>query len=289
MSILRQHAYFHPQLSPMAHFRVLLFVLLHCATAGAWAQFHPQYLPGQQLTPLLYGQGQSRISVAAQAGTTTFDALYEEPIRGFHLDAAHALNGRWGLVGALGVHDMDVRTEIRMYYGSGAAPRITTFRDRGRWAYGELGGGQYRIFSGNWIGEVYGLLGYGSTWNEWADGWWTRSRLYGVTAQANIGRASGFFEWAFANRLRYFTISSIQAPFVQPDNWRGFELELMGQGPFLVWEPALVVRGGWKQVRISFQAGFSGDVLGTMPERADLNVGLGLNLFLPGRSPADRP
>jgi hypothetical protein len=263
-----------------------LFCLLAFAVSwhAANAQFHAQYIPGQQVVPMLFGKGMTRLSGVAQGSISAID-FRDAPIGGFHLDGAYALDRCWGLVGSLDLHRMDATTEYATYFSSGAPPRKYTERDQGRWSYGELGAGRYRVFDDNWVGEVYGLFGYGTTWNEWPDGWWTRTRMHGVSAQANIGRVSGFFEWALVNRLRFFTISDIRTGgSLDEEDPRDFELVLTRQGPFLVWEPGVMVRVGWKYVRLTFQAGFSGDVIGTMPERADLNVGLGLSLFLPART-----
>jgi len=246
-------------------------------------QQHFQYVPGQQGIPLLYRKGQLRADLAVQWCTNTWDITYEMPIRGTAIRAAYAWDDRWGIIGGFDHHSMDVTSQSGIYSSNGSPPRYTYYRDQGRWTYGEIGAGRYRMFARNWIGEVYGLIGYGTTANEWPNGFRTEARQFGLSAQANWGRAVGYFEFAVANRFRFFTLSDIRSSRVLgPNEWLAFELELMGQGPFLTWEPALLIRGGWKHVRFSFQVGFSADVYGTMPERADLNVGLGLNMFLPG-------
>ncbi len=241
----------------------------------AMGQHIHEYVPGQQGIPLLYRKGQVRADLIGQWSERGYRILFT-PIRGLAIKAAYAVDDRWGLVGSFDHHRMDLTVAAGRYNSNGSAPVFTYYDYQGNWTYGEIGAGRYRLFANNWIGEVYGLLGYGITENEWPIGSRKHARKFGLSAQANWGRAIGFFEYAIANRLRYLRLS---------ETWSTTRSGVIDvTRGLLVWEPALVVRGGWKYVRLSLQAGFSADVVGTIDTRADLNVGLGVNVFFRHRT-----
>jgi hypothetical protein len=242
--------------------------------AGAAIGQEPfQYVPGQQCIPLLYAKGQVRTDVAAQRSEIIRRIRRYVPIKGRSIKVAYALDDRWGLVGGFDDHSREVTIASGIYNSNGSPPVITYRHIRGNWTYGEIGAGRYQMFARNWIGEVYGLLGYGVTENVWPIGFRSHNRHYGLSVQANLGRSIGFIELAMGNRLRYLKIreklSSSTAGLV----------DLQRQGSLLAWEPALMVRGGWKHVRLSFQAGYSAYVTGTTDSQTNLNLGLGLQLF----------
>jgi|694.fasta_scaffold69063_2 hypothetical protein len=264
-------------------------VLLGMACAGELlAQNTPnfQYIPGSQDPPLLYYKGQSRFSLNA-VGTASIRDFWEGPVFGGEFRVAHAPTDRFGLVAGVQHYKLD-RIEVSYTFG-GPNPIVEEYRYQGTWNLVELGAGRFKKFRGNWIGEVYGLIGYGNTENIFPDGFRTRSNLVSASVQPIIGRASGFFEIAISNRIRFFNLTNIRTTGDPSNYFVDFDLMLMEQGPFLMWEPSLLLRGGWQRVRLSFQTGFSGDILGGTPGRLDLTVGLGLCLWLPGKRTQEVP
>jgi hypothetical protein len=246
-----------------------------------------QFVPGLQDCPLLYRKDQARITLSG-AATAALDDLGPGPLFGAELRGAYALTDRIGLVGGGYLYHLD-RTEVGYTFG-GAFPVTTEYRYQGDWRFAEVGAGTFRLFSGNWIGEVYGLVGMGATRNEFPDGYWMSSDMVSLAVQPIIGRASGYLEYAFSSRFRYFDLLGFRSA-DQPTNYMSdFDWTLVQQGPFLIWEPSLMIRGGWQRTRVTFQVGYCGDVLGTGPMiQADLTLGLGLCLWLPGKRTQEAP
>ena len=264
--------------------KVCLGFILQMAFSNALhAQLAPnfQYVPGQQDVPLLYRADQARVTLSVGASFNLFEFL-EGPVFGGELRGAYALTDRFGVLGGGYAYRLD-RVYTSTIYG-GASLITQEYRHQGRWDHWELGAGTFKLMANNWIGELYGLVGWGGVRNEFPDGYWLSSRMRSFSVQPIIGRASGFLEYAFSSRFRFFHLDHFEASTVPPGDFREFDTILAGQGPFLMWEPSLTIRGAWKRTRIVFQVGFSGDMYRTTPTRSDLTLGLGLCLWFPGRA-----
>jgi hypothetical protein len=252
-----------------------LLISLAATTLLCTSCYHVYYAPNTANAPLLAEKGETRINALyTTGGDSDFD--------GGELQLAHAVGKHVGIM--INGLTAGKSEEVTDYSSSG---NNSTQTEKGSGSYIELAGGLFKNFDNKkkWIGEIYGGIGYGSVKND-----------YGSGDHSKVSDTKVFLQPAIGYKSRNFEVTL--SPKVSLVNWKvkenrisSFnedvkdELNYITQNPrFFIFEPALLLRGGGKNVKLQLGISFSDyDVNGLMHRTGlteTLNSSLGVSINL---------
>ena len=127
--------------------------------------------------------------------------------------------------------------------------------------YGEAAVGYYRPLNGLFIAEVYGGTGISSQHHKFADIGHADAKSAKFFVQPNIGLSIPLLDVAISTRLsniNYFGIDN-QVNTASGSSWAMQDyanVEYLRNRTFLLLEPALTIRTGWKWLKLQYQLAY---------------------------------
>lgn len=209
----------------------IIMILTTLVLAGCSPKY---YTPNTQNVPLLTEKGEANITLAGNVNQVEFQGSY-------------AVSENIGIIANGGLF-------------------IPSDQDNGNGGSGkfvELGAGYFTPIDENFVFETYGILGFGSVENH------LRSTInehpltsgdisanvfrYGI--QPNFGYKSKHFSAAVSSRLVNLTYSKVEGDLIfDNDNQVNY---LQNNNSNFMLEPALTLRGGFEQLKLQMQFGYS--------------------------------
>lgn len=243
--------------------------LLFIVTISTTSCYHVYYAPNTAHSPLLSQKGETRINAYYSGGSNS-------DFEGAEFQGATAIGKQTGIM----VNTMFVgNSETVSDYNSG-----NSWLETGKASYIEFAGGVFKSYGnkGKWIGEVYGGFGLG-----------TAKNTYRSNESSKVGITKFFLQPAFGFKTNHFEVSLV--PKVSFVNWKvkeekltaansydgdAFDLMQIHQNPnFLCFEPALIVRGGGKNIKLHAGLSFSNLNDNLYPvENLTSSIGISINL-----------
>ena len=208
--------------------------------------YHVYYAPNTAHSPLLTDKGEVRLNAYYSGGSNS-------EFEGAEFQGAAAVGKHTGVM----INTMFVgNSETVSDYNSGSSHVET-----GKGSYIEFAGGMFTAFDTrkHWIGEVYGGFGFG-----------TANNTYGPNGSSKVGITKLFVQPAVGFKSNYFEVSFV--PKVSLVNWKvkqenlsptsygsdADDLMKIHDNPnFICFEPALILRGGGKKVKLHAGLSFS--------------------------------
>lgn len=209
-----------------------LFVL---AALFGFASCSPKfYSPNTQNVPLISEKGETNLSLSGNGNQVEFQGAY-----GVSENMAIKVNG-----GLFIPSDLD--------NGNGGSGKFI-----------EVGGGYFKETSPNWVFETYGIVGVGSFENHLPSTTNDHPQTEGdisagifrVGVQPNFGYKSKNFSAAVSSRFVNLSYNKIKGDLIYDGKSQTDYLKNHSSN-FLV-EPALTVRGGFENMKLQLQYGYS--------------------------------
>ncbi len=172
--------------------------------------------------------------------------------------------------------------EVSDYSSSG---NNNTHTEKGSGSYIEFAGGLFKNFDHKkkWIGEIYGGVGFGSVKNDYGSGDHSKVSDTKVFLQPAIGYKSKNFEVALVPKLSVLNWKVKESRISSANNDVKDELNYITQNSgFFIFEPALLLRGGDKNVKVQLGLSFSNYGVNGLMHRTGLtetlNTSLGVSI-----------
>ena len=245
---------------------LLMIAVIMCSCA------HVYYAPNTANAPLFSEKGETRVNALYTAGA------YSE-FSGGEIQVAHAVSKNVGVM----INGFSVGTtgEVSDWNWNG-----TTHTEKGNGSYLEFAGGLFKPFDANkqWIGEVYGGFGLGSSKHDYGFGDNSKVNVAKLFIQPSIGYKSTYFEAAFIPKISFINwhvkeshISNNNSGYLKAD------FESIREKPgFMSFEPALILRGGGKDFKIQLGLSLSTGNLSSgsvdLTESTNGSIGVSFNI-----------
>lgn len=219
----------------IARFIPVLLLVISCSSC-----VHYYYAPNSNNVPLLKEKGEGRIQ-AAYASTATQEN--EDDANGFELQSAYAIGNRTALQFNL-IHVSETEDD-----GSGSG----TYAEGAAGYFKAIGARRHLVF------EAYGGLGYGGVKNEFSDNGVAKTSIFKFFAQPSFGYTSKYFDAAVSSKFSLVNLGYGSASISKDNNPYDYEYveSLKGGKSYFLWEPGLMVRGGFPNVKLSLQVTYS--------------------------------
>lgn len=205
---------------------------------------HYYYGPNSNNVPLLQKKGDGRILAAIASA---------EESTGFELQSAYALGNHFGAM--FNFYTAKGKNETT----SGYPERTVTTIQKGNGTYGEIGGGYFSLLnnSAHWVFETYAQAGAGTVENEYLQMEKSKVKVVKLSVQPSIGytNKAGTFQAAISSRLNNVNLSLKESNVTLDNNLYDFNeiQDLKNNSNDIYWEPSLILRGGFKNVRLQLQ------------------------------------
>jgi len=197
---------------------------------------HYYYAPNSNNVPLFKEKNEGRIQ-ASYASTATGGNTKDA--NGFELQSAYAVGNHTAL-------------QFNLFSASESEDDGS-----GSGTYVEAACGYFKPVDArrHWIFETYGGLGYGGVKNEFGGGVIAKTSILKLFAQPSFGFTSKYFEMAFSSKLSLVNLGYISSNISKDNNPLDYDYveSLRGGKSYFLWEPGLMLRGGFKNVKLSLQ------------------------------------
>jgi hypothetical protein len=217
---------------------ILLLVLLVVVFLNGCGHYY--YVTNVQNVPLFKEKNEYRITAAYGGGDVYESSSYE-------LQGAYSVTNHIGIISNF------------MYAKAGEVSE----RNYGKGTYFEGAIGYFEPIGGIGVFEIYGGYGIGKQHHEYND-YWTGS-YYGSSdlslnkffLQPSLGLTFNAFDAAFSSRLCRLSFNRIDYQTAKNSSYNSEdkikEFNDMSSKSHLFVEPALTLRGGWKNVKVQYQ------------------------------------
>lgn len=201
---------------------------------------HYYYAPNSNNVPLLKEKGEGRIQ-ASYTSTATQDN--ENTANGFELQSAYATGNCFALQFNL-MHVSETEDE-----GSGSG----TYAEAAAGYFKAIGPRRHLVF------EAYGGLGYGGVKNEFSDNGVAKTSIFKFFAQPSFGYTSKYFDAAVSSKFSLVNLGYGSATISKDNDPYDYDYveSLKGGKSYFLWEPGLMLRGGFPNVKLSLQVTYS--------------------------------
>jgi len=201
---------------------------------------HYYYAPSTNNVPLFKEKNEGRIQ-ASSASTATQGN--ENTANGFELQTAYAIGNHTALQLNM-LHVSDDEDE-----GSGSG------------TYLEAAGGYFKALGAHrhWVFETYGGFGYGGVKNVFSNETTAKTSIKKLFLQPSIGFTSKYFDAALSSKFSLADLGYVNSNLSKdndPDDYDYVE-SLRGGKSYFLWEPGLMLRGGFPNVKLSVQVTYS--------------------------------
>jgi hypothetical protein len=197
---------------------------------------HYYYAPNTNNVPLFKEKNEGRIQ-ASFASTATQNDI--EDANGFELQSAYAIGNHTAL-------------QFNLFNAS-----ETEDEGSGSGTYVEAACGYFKPLGvhHHWVFETYGGFGYGGVKNEFGGGVIAKTSILKFFAQPSFGFTSKYFDMAFSSKLSLASLGYISSDISKDTNPLDYDyVESLRRGKsYFLWEPGLMLRGGFKNVKLSLQ------------------------------------
>ena len=234
---------------------------------------HVYYAPNTANAPLFSEKGQTRINALYSAGG------YSD-FTGGEIQVAHAVSKNVGvMINGFSVGETD---EVSDWNWNG-----TTHTEKGSGSYIEFAGGLFKPFDPNnqWIGEVYGGFGLGSSKHDYGYSDNSKVNLTKLFIQPSIGFKSNYFEAAFVPKISFINWHVKENHISNSNNdYPKADVEaIRDKSGFMSFEPALILRGGGKDFKIQLGLSLSTGNLSSssseeLTEQMTGSIGISFNI-----------
>jgi hypothetical protein len=242
----------------------IIYLLVLISSLALTSCAHYYYAPNTANVPLISEKNEVRVTGAYAAGR-------ESQFEGGELQAAY------GITNHLGVQLNG--------FSAGRTENTGDYDESGKGIYAEAAAGYFTKFKGSnkWIAELYGGIGKGSVTNDYGLGDHSKVGITKLYLQPAIGFKSKNFEIAVTPKISYIHWKVKDAMLITnhaPDI--NLDLDHIRQNPgHLAFEPALIIRGGLKNVKIQFAWSFTNldknSQSSGLAETENASVGLSVN------------
>ena len=228
------------------------------------------YSPPSQHIPLLTHEKEFTASGAYMAGGS---------VGGFDVKAAYAVSPHMAVLGSVHGFVPGSKKDNNGSYGSGGII--------------DVGAGYFIPFSGKFVFETYGFLGYGWMKNSFpgsvashpgTDGLLSAG-LLNIGVQPSVGYKSKYFEAAFSTKMGLVSYTGIKGNLVTINNDQTMDGNQQtylnaNKNNFMI-EPALTVGGGWEFLKVQAQFGQSLNVSNSSFPQDKGWISIGLSYRVP--------
>jgi len=219
---------------------VLFFAVVTCCTSC----IHYYYAPGGNNVPLFKEKNEARIQV--QYSTVGIRADGSDVIDGFEIQSAYAVGKHTAL-------------QLNYFHAGDNEPGYGS----GNGNYIEAAGGYFKpLHNNNWIFETYAGIGTGSVnsiFETEHSSETARTSVAKFFIQPSFGYSRNHFDVAFSSKFSLVNFGVRSSSVTQEKNPADFNyIESFKNGrSYFWWEPGLMIRGGFKQVKAFVQATYS--------------------------------
>jgi len=187
---------------------------------------HYYYVPNTHNIPLFQEKDEIRFSIGS---STSGDIIGGGS--GTELQGAYAITNKIGIIANVG---------------------FTKNSSGGEWGKGhffELGAGYFKPLGKNLIFESYGGLGIGKTEHLYPNFTTASMNISRYFVQPSFGFTSEYFDAVISSRIAILNYSNIEV-----EGFPIFEINIIQNNKSsALFEPAIIIRGGWKYVKLQFQ------------------------------------
>lgn len=232
---------------------------------------HIYYAPNTANAPLFHQKGETRVNGLYSTGG---DSEYD----GGELQFAYAISDR---IAVMANAFTASKSEMISDYSGG-----NSHKETGKGYYFEFGGGYFKAMDmrQKWIAEVYGGVGFGSVTNVYSYKDESKTGITKFFVQPSIGYKSNYFEFAIVPKISFVNWKVKQEKISSTENQDNLdELNAIKSDPgFVAFEPAFLLRGGGKDLKIQLGLSLSGFKTSNMFYSSDLaetvNLSLGVSV-----------
>jgi hypothetical protein len=236
---------------------------------------HLYYAPNTANAPLLSEKGETRINGLISGGG-------ESEFSGGELQAAHAITNSFGIIANWIAASKS--EEISSFDWIRPGPVHT---EKGKGSYVEFAGGYFKTLDKRKrvVFETYGGIGFGGVNNDYGFGNVSKVNITKLFLQPSLGYKSNYFEVAFVPKISFvnWTVkeNSLSASANSYDKQALATIE--SKPHFVAIEPALLLRGGFKNVKLQGSLSFSNvssdpnHQLGDLIEGLNMSFGISVN------------
>jgi hypothetical protein len=234
---------------------------------------HIYYAPNTSNAPLFSEKGETRINGLYSTGG---DSEYD----GAELQFAHAISKNAGIMANAFTAS---KSEIISDYSGGGSHTET-----GKGSYIEFGAGFFKALDiqQKWITEAYGGIGFGSATNVYSFKDESKVGITKIFIQPSIGYKSNYFEFAVVPKISLVNWKVKSERITSPENQDNLdELNaIRSDQAFVAFEPAFLLRGGGKAMKVQLGLSVSGFKTSNMfystdlAETVNLSLGVSVNI-----------
>jgi hypothetical protein len=208
------------------------------------------YAPNTQNVTLFQEKGDAKLSVGISTG--------EDVQKAFELQSAYAITDHVGIMANF----------YRVKQDAGGGTLI------------ELGGGYFQPLADKLVFETYGGISYAQVFNNRDE----TTQLTDFTryfVQPAIGFTTNFFDVAFSTRFAVLNYHKVELQELPVTYQQGLPfVHLSSNRVQFLFEPALTLRAGWKNVKVQGQVGLSKNLADDNFDMDNLNFNIGLYISL---------
>jgi|AntAceMinimDraft_17_1070374.scaffolds.fasta_scaffold00582_17 hypothetical protein len=141
----------------------------------------------------------------------------------------------------------------------------------------EIGTGYFKPLDKKVVFETFGGIGKGYVENGYGDGRWLSVKFMRYFIQPSIGFTSKYFDVAFSPRFSCLNFGNTQHSLLYEE----YDVVSMGLNNInnnkcsILFEPAFIVRGGWKFIKLQAQLGLSSNLNNPDLKQEDVNISIG--------------
>lgn len=219
---------------------------------------HYYYVPPAQNVPLFKEQGELRVNASAGAGDES---------RSTDIQAAYAITNKFALMSNF------------MTARGGEVNSITDDWAKGNYIDGAFG--YYQTVRTHGVFEVYGGFGGSSQFHYYGDGSTSELGFTRAFIQPSIGLRSKYVEIAFTSGFSNVNFHRVEMDSLTPA-FDSFSINgLMENNNFILFEPALTLRLGWKHFKVQGQVNTSQNLSNATAPFENLKFSAGVSILFP--------
>ena len=234
-------------------FTLFVIVLLHSSCV------HYYYAPSANNVPLFKEKNEARIQAQFSSGNA---------FTGFDIQSAYAISQHAGL-------------QLNIFH----AGQTDNEYGSGNGTYAEFAGGYFKpLVNKKWVFETYGGFGTGSVKNIYINpiNLTQENSKISITKffiQPSFGFTSNYFDAAFSSKFSMVTAGVKNSTLTKENNEYDYNQVLaLKDKSYFFWEPGLMIRGGFKKVKVLLQVTYS---IGNKTQLAVDDTNLSLGIILP--------
>jgi hypothetical protein len=237
---------------------------------------HVYYAPNTANAPMLSEKGETRVNGLISGGGESEFSCGE-------LQAAHAITNSFGVMANwMAASRSGEISTLDSRFSS------TIHTEKGHGSYVEFAGGYFKTLdkSKRVVFETYAGIGFGGVNNDYGFGNVSKVNITKLFLQPAFGYKSAYFEVAFVPKISFVNWTVKENSFSASAN--SYDKEALatieGKPHFVAIEPALLLRGGFKNVKLQGSLSFSNVSsdpnyqIGELIEGLNMSFGISVNL-----------